>query len=36
MHPSIAYYARPGVTETKVDNIIEFLNSYYLDFGCRG
>ena len=33
MHLFIAYHARFGVTEAKVDNIIEFLNRRYLGLG---
>lgn len=36
MHPFIAYYARPGDFKARIDNVIEFLNSYYLGLRCKG
>ena len=36
MHPSIPYPARLGVTETRVDNVIKFLDSHYIGLGRGG
>ena len=36
MHLSMAYHARLGVTEAKVDNVIEFSDCHYPGLGCRG
>ena len=36
MHPSITYHTRAGVAETRVDNVIRFLNSHCLGLGRRG
>lgn len=30
---SITYYTRLGVVEARVDEVIQFLNSYYLGLG---
>ena len=35
MHLSIAYHVRMGVTEARIDNVIEFSDSHYPDLGHR-
>ena len=36
MLPSITYHARPGVAKARVDDVIQFPNSYYPGLGLGG
>lgn len=36
MHLFITYHARLKIIKAKIDNIIEFPDSYYLDLGHKG